>query len=165
VFKEESRKAKFAQALLRGTSVAAYPQVVDAFKHFEQKIPPKERRALYDPLTVSQGSIQGSDFFPNGKPNQDGQAPPDRALKNALTLINWSFDQRYIARDGSTAQEQFLAVFDAIGSVAQRGIAAITDHIKEVRENTFKAWDPVKVIGVVSSSAQDDVLKSQKPKE
>jgi hypothetical protein len=165
VIHDLSKKARFAQAFLRGTSLAAYTQCVDAFKHFEQMIPLDHRRALYDPLFVAEGSIQASDFFPNGRPSEDGQIPPARAIKNALSLISWAFDQRYIARDGSTAQEHFLALFDAIGSVAQKGLDAIRIRMKEVRENVYRAWDPVEVIGVLTNSAQQNALKRERPKE
>jgi hypothetical protein len=157
-----SKKAKFARAFLRGTSLTAYSQCVDAFKHFEQWIPAQVRSVLFNPLVIPGARpIQGSDFFPNGKSGEDGQDPPERALRNAASLLSWSFERRYIARDGSAAQQIFLAAFDAVDAIAQEALNAIRKRTQEMRDDVERTWNPVRVIPAFTNSPQENMSKAK----
>jgi hypothetical protein len=77
-------------------------------------------------------------------------APPD--VKNALQLMQWLRDKRYIPKGGNPAQLVVVKLFKEINSVAHKSLEDIKKRMKAIRDDTYDAWDFNAILGVPGDS-------------
>jgi hypothetical protein len=54
-------------------------------------------------------------------------------------------------------------LFRAIGSVPERTIERIKGYIDQMRESTYKTWNPVQIIGIEATGAEKGILENPGP--
>ena len=144
--------------------MADFQGCVSAYKYFETQAKIEAGEALFSSLTSPPDSIKADDFFDNRDPSRPCQSPQPSDLRNALTLIDWTFRMQYVAKSGSAAEEQFVHLFRAIASVAGNTIDEISRYMDQMRQKTYDTWKPVQILGIKLTAEEKKVLESTWPK-
>ena len=151
---------KSARVLLRGRRVSlslfsqgwrAYCRLEDRArlaagdKPFKIKVPKEARTA---------------DNFLNIRQTDTVEAVPASDAKNALLLIHWLYDQRYMAKAGSDAQRVLVELYQQFNTVAAESIEDMRTRIAAMRKDTYDVWSLNEILGVQGSAAAKRIEKA-----
>ena len=150
------KRSHAASMILYGAPIAAYHYAEGACRGFLKEAILAAGPDLFSP-TIPAGSIDGAQFVDNLVPTCSCDAPP-REVTNALQLLDWSMRREYIARTGTQAQLHFVAIIQAIASVAQRTLDAIDARRTGVRAEIYADWRPAEILGAQSEAAEKRIL-------
>jgi hypothetical protein len=82
---------------------------------------------------------RGSENFLPLRAEASAEPAPD-TVRNALQLMDWMHDRKYVARRGSKAQECVAGLYRAINSVAAQSAQKLRERLAEIRKGTYDPW-------------------------
>jgi hypothetical protein len=150
-------KAHYAEHFLSGRELYDYNGVVDAYKFFEKSAKLEIGDALYTAITPENRAKLGKANYIHNDSKEPVENPPDEALENSLTLINWCFEKHYYARSGSFAELIFMHLYQAIAAVAQESLKNIDSLSTQLRSNVFTTWNPMTIITADSTAVDKQI--------
>jgi len=157
-------KARYALHFLEGRPLSgSYGVVRESYKYFETRAMLERDDELFKPLALNGLTIRGKDFLDNYYPTKPCLDPESDDLRNLLTLISWTFRMQYLAKTGTSAQQQFVRLYKVIDSVASSTVDRLNAYIDQIRNRTYETWTPVIFAALETSNTARRVLENTGP--
>jgi hypothetical protein len=111
----------------------------------EIEIPPTAR--LFHQFINKYDQAQECDDVPN-------------SVDNAYMLVGWLKKKHYLPVRGSKAYLLVMKVFETLAIVAQQQIDVLNQARLQIRENTFKVWNPLIIAGLPDTLDVNKILSA-----
>jgi hypothetical protein len=148
------KKEKSARRLLLGKKIdsSSYSSGWAAYVWFETRALMESGTALYKIKVPAAARSMGN--FIAISPRHSAEAAP-KEVDNALKLMDWMNDRRFVADRGSGAQQVVVALFQAIDKVAGETRQELEKRIEQLKKNTLDPWKLPELLSNLSPSAQN----------
>ena len=148
--------ARDASLVMNGEdlSLTRMVRMWSAYKVFERMLPLESLEKIME-NDLAPGSRAADQFVNKADPQSECEDVPD-TVDNEHMLVGWIKRKRYLAKRGTRAYRHIVHVFYEIAEVGRREVEKVERSIDEMREGTFKVWNPLII------SALPDSLDGQK---
>ena len=82
------------------------------------------------------------------------------SVDNAYMLVGWLKKKHYLPVRGSKAYLLVMKVFETLAVVAQQQIDVLNQARLQIRENTFKVWNPLIIAGLPDTLDVNKILSA-----
>lgn len=155
---DTERKSKMIQSratnasfyyLGEGISPTLIANVWIGYRYFITKLPSTARKQISG-IAIEDSERDASNFFRNPQLGACESVPAN--TKTVASLINWLIKQNYIPVRDSPAALKIDQVFGLIAEAGQAVIDELEDALNQLQTRTFKTFDPIKLVGLPSTS-------------
>jgi hypothetical protein len=145
-------KDKAARLLLRGSRImsGSFVSGWSGYVFFESRALLEAGERLFR-IRVSKAARKSSNFISVSNQQTVNDAPPE--IENALQLMQWLHEQRYLAARGSMGQLVVVKLFQEINQIAKDATGAIRKRMDEMRSTTYDVWKLRAIFGASESPA------------
>jgi hypothetical protein len=117
-----------------------------AFKVFERMVPLEQIRTSME-IEIQPTARLSHQFIDKYDPSLECENVPN-IIDNAYMLVGWLKKMHYLPVRGSKAYLLVMKVFEKLALVAQQQIDVLNQARRQIRENTFKVWNPLILAGL-----------------
>jgi hypothetical protein len=117
-----------------------------AFRVFERMVPLQQIQTSME-IEIQPTARLSHQFINKYEPSQECQSVP-LSVDNAYMLVGWVKKNHYLPVRGSKAYLLVIKVFEMLAQVAKQQIDVLNEARRQIRENTFKVWDPLILAGL-----------------
>jgi hypothetical protein len=117
-----------------------------AFRVFERMVPLDQIQASME-IEIQPTARLSDQFVNKYNLTEECETVPD-IIDNAYMLVGWLKKMHYLPVRGSKAYLLVMEVFEMLALVAQRQIDVLNQARRQIRENTFKVWNPLILAGL-----------------
>ena len=117
-----------------------------AFRVFERMVPLQQIQTSME-IEIQPTARLSHQFINKYEPSQECQSVP-LSVDNAYMLVGWLKKNHYLPVRGSKAYLLVIKVFEMLAQVAKQQIDVLNEARRQIRENTFKVWDPLILAGL-----------------
>ena len=117
-----------------------------AFRVFERMVPLQQIQASME-IEIQPTARLSNQFINKYDPIQKCENVPIR-VDNAYMLVGWIKKKHYLPVRGSKAYLLVINVFEMLAQVAQQQIDVLNQARRQIREKTFKIWNPLIIAGL-----------------
>ena len=117
-----------------------------AFRVFERMVPLQQIQTSME-IEIQPTARLSHQFIDKYEPSQECQSVP-LSVDNAYMLVGWLKKNHYLPVRGSKAYLLVIKVFEMLAQVAKQQIDVLNEARRQIRENTFKVWDPLILAGL-----------------
>lgn len=154
----EARTATKVKRLMAMARNAAYIQNGDdmtrsrmqlmwaAYKVFERMVPVQQLEPTMR-MDLHPGARKGTQYVNKAEPTAHCHNIPEH-VDNAHMLVGYIKRRHYLPIRGSLAHRHVLKVFEAIADVAAAQLDKMQNAIEQMRNNTYKVWNPLIIAGL-----------------
>lgn len=136
------------QNLLDGDFLASivYTRARAGYKFFLNKALIESPDSLLD-IEVPANARPASNFV-NCRTQGGTTDPLPEDETTAIGMMEWMFENRYVAKTGRPAQRTVLKLVKAIDSCASSAVTTMKSAIKAMSKDTYDTWKPVEILGI-----------------
>jgi hypothetical protein len=147
-----NKKDRAARLLLRGSRIlsGSFVSGWSGYVFFESRALLEAGDRLFR-IRVSKAARKSSNFISISNQQTADDAPPD--IENALQLMQWLHEKRYLAARGSMGQFVVVKLFQEINQIAKDAAEAIRTRMSEMRSTTYDVWKLRTIFGASDSPA------------
>ena len=154
----EARTATKVKRLMAMARNAAYIQNGDdmtrsrmqlmwaAYKVFERMVPVQQLEPTMR-MDLHPGARKGTQYVNKAEPTEHCHNLPEH-VDNAHMLVGYIKRRHYLPIRGTLAHRHVLKVFEAIADVAAAQLDKMQNAIEQMRNNTYKVWNPLIIAGL-----------------
>ena len=117
-----------------------------AFRVFERMVPLEQIQSSME-IEIRPTARLSHQFIDKYNPTEECESVPV-SIDNAYMLVGWLKKKHYLPVRGSKAYLLVMKVFETLADVAQQQIDAINQARLQIREKTFKVWNPLIIAGL-----------------
>ncbi len=117
-----------------------------AFRVFERMVPLEQIQASME-IEIQPTARLSDQFVNKYNLTEECETVPD-IIDNAYMLVGWLKKMHYLPVRGSKAYLLVMKVFESLALVAQQQIDVLNQARRQIRENTFKVWNPLILAGL-----------------
>jgi len=117
-----------------------------AFRVFERMVPLEQIQTSME-IEIQPTARLSHQFVDKYNQGQECESVPIN-VDNAYMLVGWLKKKHYLPVRGSKAYLLVMKVFETLAVVAQQQIDAVNEARTQIRENTFKIWNPLIIAGL-----------------
>ena len=117
-----------------------------AFRVFERMVPLQQIQTSME-IEIQPTARLSHQFIDKYNPTEECESVPI-IIDNAYMLVGWLKKNHYLPVRGSKAYLLVIKVFEMLAQVAKQQIEVLNEARRQIRENTFKVWDPLILAGL-----------------
>jgi len=144
--------------LLRGARIDSFQEAWAAYLWFQGRAMAETGDKLFK-IKVGPDARSPDNFIDNSKPANECEELP-ASVKNVLGLAAWLKEKKYMAKNGSAAQELLAQLFSEINNLAAETVTKLRDHITEIDKQEFDLLKHPAIPGVAASPAAAKVERA-----
>lgn len=129
-----------------------------AFRVFERMVPLEQIQASME-IELQPSARLAHQFVNKQEPSQECENVP-LSVDNAYMLVGWLKKKHYLPVRGSKAYLLVIKVFEMLALVAQKQIDVLNQARQQIRDNTFKVWNPLVIAGLPDSLDVKKILSA-----
>jgi hypothetical protein len=117
-----------------------------AFRVFERMVPLEQIQTSME-IEIQPTARLSHQFVDKYDQGQECESVPI-SVDNAYMLVGWLKKKNYLPVRGSKAYLLVMKVFETLAVVAQQQIDVLNQARRQIRESTFKVWNPLIIAGL-----------------
>jgi hypothetical protein len=117
-----------------------------AFRVFERMVPLQQIQTSME-IEIQPTARLSNQFIDKYNPSGECESVP-LSVDNAYMLVGWLKKMHYLPVRGSKAYLLVIKVFEVLALVAQQQIDVLNHARRQIREKTFKVWNPLILAGL-----------------
>ena len=129
-----------------------------AFRVFERMVPLEQIQTSME-IEVQPSARLSHQFIDKYDASQECESVPV-SVDNAYMLVGWLKNKHYLPVRGSKAYLLVMKVFETLALVAQQQIDVLNQARRQIRENTFKVWNPLIIAGLPDTLDVNKILSA-----